>query len=210
MSEIRVNQEVLARAVAGFWVALQEEFARERASDLHDVIEGHGERLEVASLPALPAWQELPEAVREALGRHLSDSVCLSALGYCAPKHDHFVLERIWRWCEAVNLRGRLCAARTSFHRHKIYGRMAAVCMGLALEEGMIVHFGHLVIVLSRYQARGERALSEQDLIKWKHGPDRTAEMRERWRQELAEIRAAIVLAEADRATGHTKERRAV
>jgi hypothetical protein len=208
MSQTIVNQEIISRAAAGFWVAMQDEFARERESSLRHG-ENDGESVGVWALPAMPAWQELPEPMRAALQRHLADAVSLSSLGYAAPTHDHYALERIWRWCEAINLRGLVCEAKTSFHRHKVYGKAAAVIMEMAADEGLIVHLGHLVIVLARYQARGEKPITEQDLISWKREPVVRA-LREQWHEDLGLMREAMVAAEQGKVGRQAKERRAV
>ena len=213
MNELSVNSEILRRSAAGWWMAVSDRLARLRerqeaaAAGDQGGAGGVGAGGEV--VPVLPAWTELPAAVQAAIQMDLCDSVMLSALGYSAPRHDHFVLERIWRWCEAINLRGLVCEAKTSFHRHKVYGKTAAVIMEMAADEGLIVHLGHLVIVLARYQARGEKPITEQDLIAWKREPVVRA-LREQWHEDLGLMREAMVAAEQGKAGMEAKERRAV
>lgn len=206
MNELSVNSEILRRAAAGWWMAVADRLAR-----LRDGQDGAGAGAAGEVMQQLPAWAELPAHVQAAIQMDLCDSVMLSAMGYAAPAHDHFVLERIGGWCEAINLRGLLCEAKTSFNRHKVYGKAAAVIMEMAAEEGLIVHLGHLVIVLARYQARGEKPITEQDLISWKREPVVRA-LREQWHEDLGLMREAIAAAERGGGGGETtaKERRAV
>lgn len=185
MSEMTINDEVLSQAMAGWWSAMRDVIARER---------GYDTLVEDDALPVMPGWMDLPDHVREALRRHLCDAVHLSFMGFATPGRDHFVLECFDAWCEAADLKGRLESIRAQdprkggYWRHKVYGLMAAVLMQRAAEAGLVVHLGHVVLVLRRYQSPSERPISEQDVILWKREPTLN---RERWFRQLREMLAS-------------------